>query len=107
MPTDILPTPEKTTSYPKTRLKRTNIQTTAKQMNFTKKTTPQDRNILTHPKVIRLISVGLTVILALFLLTDMHTMQAKTKSRTAENGYLVVTKHIKNDGKTDVADAIQ
>ena len=76
-------------------------------MNFTKKTTPQGRNILTHPKVIRLISVGLTIILALFLFTDMHTMQAKTKSRTAENGYLVVTKHIKNDGKTDVADAIQ
>ena len=51
-------------------------------MNFTKKTTTQGRNILTHQKVIRLISVGLTVILALFLLTDMHTMQAKTKCRT-------------------------
>ena len=107
MPTDNLPTPEKQLHTRKTRIKRTNIQTTAKQMNFTQKTTPQGRNILTHQKVIRLISVGLTVILALFLLTDMHTMQAKTKSRTAENGYLVVTKHIKNDGKTDVADAIQ
>lgn len=50
--------------------------------------------------------VWIMVVVMLFCCSNVQIIQAKQKSKSGE-GYLVVTKYIKNDGETDIADQIQ